>query len=783
WISACKVDFAFQIIDNLPHEGAITILNEVADKIKGAVKYLSKEKKFMEARDQLYKTISVYQRENLTDHLEIFTQNLEKILITILEIQIKDKDPYSAKQIYDEIENLWEAYGVKRTDIDKSLGKLTEQFLEMLNFGMASNVINKINSLSLKKKLTKLSSDVEDQYKEEIRQKIQANIQLGLHIVSEYIHEEQEIIAKLNGKIIDEANNFIQEERYLKAANHIKTHANYLKNLGKEDDRNQILSKSLDILLVGKIFNEFFIIFNELSEHAKKKYLKNKLNLILGKVKGLSIENSFEEHTNIFEKLLTLYREQLLYEQSKEIGEIFIDFLRKKAHSFIQNERNHKGIKQASNLILKIADINAAYLDNVKRNFDELYEEIFKVYIELDDLSGARASLDKIENKMLKKELNKTLNIKEDEKRELEQKKVDESNREEHLQELFSLMKKKAKSANVDREWLLNHRRGYRRAYFKDAITMINNEKFDEAIKEYEISINNFIRIKQYGLASVSLVIITLILLKVNRSSEIKEFLLKFKSKFSSFSKLISEIFAFSLVDYLVSILPIEQNLWINETVNLMENLPLFEEEMRLLYSYLGKVYNKEQPIEKIAESKEIDEEQEQLTRKDLGKRNKLQIQRNQDLAILKQMRGDVYRERKDFLNKRIPMRKRYYNNVIDLLNEKSFKKAGEEYYQLATSMVKRKDLQTASLMILLYGLCYIKADQSLQTIQTDLNTFLDSLGLNKKFIQETFYIRCLQLIIFVKSNKLDQYLIQIQDLLDALPLFEEEKPLINIIE
>jgi hypothetical protein len=84
WISACKVEFAFQILESLPHEDVIIILNEIADKIEGAVKFLSKEKKFYEARNQLYKTISVYQRENLTDHLDKFTKNLEGILISFL---------------------------------------------------------------------------------------------------------------------------------------------------------------------------------------------------------------------------------------------------------------------------------------------------------------------------------------------------------------------------------------------------------------------------------------------------------------------------------------------------------------------------------------------------------------------------------------------------------------------------------------------------------------------------------------------------------------------------
>ena len=945
WISACKVEFAFQILDSLPHEGVITILNEVAEKIEGAVKHLSKEKKYFEARDQLYKTISVYQRENLTDQLDKFTEKLEAVLITILEAQIEENDPYSAKQTYDEIENLWEAYDVKKSDIDKLLGNLTEQFLDLLNFGMASIIINKINSLSVKKKLTKLSSKVEDQYKEDIKQKIQANIQKGLEIVSEYIFEEKQIISQLNEKAINEANNYIQEKKFLKAANHIKSHANYLKGLGKEDERYQILSKSLDILLVSKIFNEFFLIYNELSETAKEKYLQNKLKLLLEKVKEISFEENFEENMVVFEKFLNIYREQLLYEQSKQIGEIFKEFLKEKAKKIIEVERDQKGIDKTSNLIRKIADINAAYLDNIKINFDDLYKDIFTVYTEIDDLSGARASLDKIENKMLKEELHKKINKLDDKKREIELKKVDETYKEERLRDMFSFMKKKAQSANIDRQSLINQRKGYRRAYLMTALTMINNENFTSAIKEYESSIDNLIRIKKYSLASVSLAMISLLLIKENRSTEIKNYLVKFKSKFSSLGTLISEIFAYSLVDYIVNIISFEDEIRLNETIALIESLPLFEEEIQLLYTYLGKPYEKEKTIETIMEKTleldklkieierygseiskekkdiarrklmknqywrialedlskgklenaykdyydtipkliekkfekeaaislivgtaiimviqnfskgkdkfyetltklerfnsniedlpelklvkelfflldnqmndlyeygldllierlvlfepEIDilnklrpkekedliEDQEILTREDLGKISKLQIQLDQDLAALKQMRGDVYRERMDFLNKRKPMRRRYYNKIIELLDDGKFKEAGQEYFELAKSMVQRKDLQTASLMMLLHGLSLLKAQQPLQDIRSDIKKFLDLLGLNKKLIQETFYIRCIEFIVFVKLNKVDKYLIQIQDLLEAIPIFEEEQILVNISE
>jgi hypothetical protein len=945
WISACKVEFAFQILDSLPHANAISILNEIADKIEGAVKFLSKQDKLFEAREQLYKTISIYQKENLTDYLEKFTKHLEKILIQIFENQIKENDPYSAKQIYDEIENLWEAYDVKKTDLDKQLEKLIEQFLDALNFGMASILLNKLNSLSLKKKLTKLSSKIEDQYKEEIKKKIQVNIVQGLLIVKEFIEEEQKVINSLNEKVINEANNLIQEKSYLKAANHIKTHANYLKKLGKEEERYQILSKSLDILLVGNVFNEFFLIYKELSENVKKKYLVNKLNLILKIVKQIKIEENFNDSVKFFENFLNVYREQLLYEQSKQIGEIYITFLLNKAHKLVEQQRNLNGIEKVSDLIHKITDINIAYLDKTKRNFDDLYKEIFEICTEIDDLSRARDWLDKIENKMLKEELNKKLNKLDDKKRKSELKKIDETFKEEQLRERFSFMKKKAQSANLDRKNLLNQRKGYQRAYFKEALNKLTEGDFKSAIAEYETSIDRLVKVQQYDLACISLAILSLILLEENRSNEINHYLNKFKSKFSSFSTLISEIFAFSLLEYLVDIMSIEDDILLKESVNLMESLPLFEEEMQLLYKYLGKTYKKENAlehseertldldqlktelenyvsqitkekkdiarrklmknqywrlsledlsnnrlesayldyfdtilnllekkfekeaalslivgtailinnknitigknkfyekltklersksdIEKLPEVKlmkellflldnemnelanytltqlieklvlfepevnilekikpkkktELEEQQEKVTREDLGKKSKLQIKLDQDLAILKQMRGDIFRERQDFLSKRNPMRKRYYSNVIEYLNKEDFSKAGEEYLSLAQSMVKRKDLQTASLMVLLHGLSYLKENQSIQKIESNINSFLDSLGLNKRLIQETFYIRCIKFILFVKVNKVEKYLIQIQDLLEVLPLFEEEKALIALSE
>ncbi|MFX1269691.1 MAG: hypothetical protein ACFFAK_17160, partial [Promethearchaeota archaeon] len=58
---------------------------------------------------------------------------------------------------------------------------------------------------------------------------------------------------------------------------------------------------------------------------------------------------------------------------------------------------------------------------------------------------------------------------------------------------------------------------------------------------------------------------------------------------------------------------------------------------------------------------------------------------------------------------------------------------------------------------------------------------FLDSLGLNKRLVEDTFYIRCINFILDVIENKLDRFLPQINEMLEILPLFDEENKLKKI--
>ena len=125
-------------------------------------------------------------------------------------------------------------------------------------------------------------------------------------------------------------------------------------------------------------------------------------------------------------------------------------------------------------------------------------------------------------------------------------------------------------------------------------------------------------------------------------------------------------------------------------------------------------------------------------------------------------------------------MKKRYYKDVITLLEIMAFEEIGLEYFKLAESMSKRRDFRTSSLMVLFHGLALIKSEESTQKIRSNISRFLDSLGLNKKLVEDTYYIRCIDFILDVISNKMDKYFSKLNGLLEILPFFEEEKVIIE---
>ncbi len=947
WISACKCDKAFKVLERLPHEEVSPILEDITVKIINAANFLASKGNLDAAKDQLYYSIHIYQREGLFDNLKKFTTKQIEVLIKLLDQKLKEKDVYSAKNAYDEIENLWESYKLKKTNMDKYLEEMIKLLFEELNFGMASTLINKLNSFNLKQKLTELSIKVEEREKASRKKEIEENIQRGVDILKEFINTEINIIAELNSQILEEANNFKKKKEYLNAAKIIKNQSVFLNSIGKEEIANQILTKSLDILIDAKQFDGFFKNFSDFSEDMGKEYLTRIFPKYFEKLKQIKEEEKYEKNEKIFEMSNKIFRNLMLYEESRKISRLFIKLIKNIALRIVETEENETGIDKATHLIRKVDKIFSAYLDKEKDKitFNKLYKKIAEIYISLEDYPSAQTIIDKIENPEYKSKLNKKLEKLEAYRSGLESKKAIESKKAEFLKEKLSIIKKKAQDALQDRKNEFKQRKGLKRAYLVDALNYVKKQEYEKAIDSYYESIIGLEKRKRYNLAGVSLAVACLLLLKDNKIKEMVNVFKKIKKEFSSSGKLFSETFPVTLIEYILEMEKLQDDPKFKEALSYLENLPLFDEEIRVLYEVLGKEYKEEEEIlefkigigeiakirsdiSKLAKKIEIekqefvkrkmmrrdywskaieelsknnlleassiylesynklvekkffkhaafglilgsiilikakdffnakaiyennlnrlrdlkgeldtlpeiqfmeyvflafenniqelikltlnifteklmlfepeiefltslagekivkDKRKEAITRKERGELSKLKVKLDQTIATLQQKMGDFKSESEDIIKKRKAMKRRYYEGILTHLKENAFEEASKKYLDLADNFIKRKDYQTSALLILLYGLSLLKAqDQDSQLkIKTKIISYLDTLGMGKTLVKETFYVSLLLLILDVLVEKLDEYKPKFKTFLKVLPLFEEEQDLTEFI-
>ena len=793
WISACKIENAFKIIKNLPHDLIFEILQDFLPKIIAMVDYLIKEPKLLIARDQLSIIVDEYQKRNLSEELQELLNKLIEVLKLLLAKQIEEEDMFSAYEYYYDIKSVCETYDLKLPNLDQQLKVLINLFANILEFGDAELLLNEIHSLKLKKELTARISWVEDENKELMKQQKKEQLRENVEILKSYIERELQIIAETNLKTIKESNVLLKKGEYLKAANLVKKRTDFWGIIEKKDIQDQMLKKVLDILLIGKLFDRFTNVYYELSNKSKKIYLRNKLTLIKAKLKEFTKEQEFEIVFTTCINILSKYREQLLFDQSKEIAELTIDYIKSEAFRIVSETEDKKAIDYTLNLIAKANDLSHAYLDNRKINFDEIYERIVEYFIKLEDFSSAYSNNDKILDKSKKTKLNE----------EIQKKQSDISASDAQaaikvyaetvlLKEKESDIRNRAREAQQDKETLFKQRNALRRSLFDKGLKFLKNRDYVSALKEYDTHIPFLIK-KRFNLVGISLAVSLLILDKLKKVEELEESLNNIKNELGSLEKSFSETFPVKLLEYILNIAKLGDQLKFKEVLQYVEHLSLFDEELDLLYELLDKskkptdIEDTEQLIvdrEKNLVPKEHDREikDNQLSREELAKQKQFSIQLDQMFGIIQKKMPDVRREKQEHLKKRTFMKKRIYTDVITLLKENSFKDAGKEYLKLAFILSKRKNFESSSLMILLQGLTLLIAKEPLKEIRINIKSYLSSLGFNKKLLEDTYPIRCIEFLLNITSHNVEKYLPTIKEILDILPLFEEEKHLIDIL-
>ncbi|MFX1503253.1 MAG: hypothetical protein ACFFDH_19990, partial [Promethearchaeota archaeon] len=588
---------------------------------------------------------------------------------------------------------------------------------------------------------------------------------------TDFVQAEIDIIAMENTQKINKAKELVNQNKYLKAAILLKNHAEYLKEIGKEDIRDQILTKSLDTLLEGLRFEDFFSFFIELSGDMKKRYLTRIFSKFCQKLQELRKSEDFKENERIFENSIKIYRNQMLYDQSKEISAIFIKLIKSEVLSILEKEENLSSINKAEMYVKKVIDLRTSYLEkdeSVDITFNKIYKKIAEIYINLDHLHLAQIYNDKIVKKEYKKEIHKKIEKLEAEKSAIRSEKAKETRRGEELKEKGSIIETRAREALLDKENDKKERNGLKRRYFSDGLNYLKDQQYDKAFEIYKNTINRFNLRNKYRLAGVSLAVACLILIKEDKINDAKKLLEQIIKPLSGLGKLFSETFAVTLLEYIIGLKEIQDESKFKDSLQFFEVLPLFEEELDLLNDYLGLDTSEKELRDKI-------------TRKEFGEKSKLQIEIDQRFGKIQSKKVEAQRDKDIIFKKRKPMKKRYYSSILEMLKSHKLKDAAKEYLELGTSFLKRKDYETCSLMILLHGLALLKTGEPLKSIKKNIDNFLFSLGVNKNMLEETIYVMLIIFLIDIKLYDFSSYLPKIKEMLEFLPIFEEEELLIEI--
>ncbi|MFO8019169.1 MAG: hypothetical protein R6U96_11075 [Promethearchaeia archaeon] len=694
WISACKNQEAFRVLERLDHEETISVLTDISDKIIDAADFLISANQLEKAKEELYLAINTYQKEDLFDQTEKFTAKLAQVLIKILEEQTKAKQIYEAKQTFDELENIWQSYDVNKTNLDHILEPLIREFIERLNFSMTSILINKLDSLELKKELTEYSSEIEERNKEKQKLEKEENLQRGIEIIKEFLTAEYEVIRKLNTGVLEKAKNKAELEDFLDAAELIKAQVNYLVDIGMKEVADQMLTNSLDYLVKGKHFEKFFEFYSELQKSMKKIYLKRIFPLLKEKLEELANfeelkkSKDFKEKSRIFKTINQRYRNVMLYEKSREISYLFIELIKNQALLIVQNNETKPAINTSLKLIKKVKNISNAYLNNEKITFDRIYKKIAEIYISLDDLSSAHVYNDKIENKEYKSEIHKKIAKMEASRSAIKSKKAEESLRGEILKEQISLIKKKARDARADKKNDLKQRGGLKRAFFKDPLELLKKQNYQEAYKAYKRAALRLNRIKKYNLAGTSFMVASLILMKQRKFDKLIKSFKSLEDEISESSKIFFETFPMVLIDYIISLKKIGDEAKLNAALSYIEYLPLFEEELGLLYDILGK--------ERRTELKAGDDSTEVADAQKLKAKIKI---------ISKKIENTKQDE-----SKRKLMKSKYWIKPLDSLENEEYLNASMNYLDVVPPLMKKDFQKHAAIAIILGSFTLLKA-------------------------------------------------------------------------
>ncbi len=755
WIAECEVQNGFQILEKFDHFDMIETLEEITEKIARLADELSEKGQYGLAKAQLYLCFQRYQKAGLFDSLDILARKAVKLLKRIIYLDLERDDVDGAKLTFDELVNIWETYNLEPENVDDIIYKMVKLFVGRRDFQKVEVLIPKIESAELQNELNEFRVATEERVKDLARKGELKELYSNVEILSEYVTYEGKIFDGMLSEIKEEAKEELKNNEFEIAEYLYMDKALWFSRIGQDYYNNKAWQELLNIYLTLNFYEKLFHHISNIPESQRKEFLKANINKIVTGFGNLKLEGDTANFEDYLTKYIRVYRNHLLYDESRILAKLLID-------SFIGiAERMSISLNQGGrvdNLIeycIKIGNLKTRYLETEKINLDSIYLKIVKYFFENKNYKEARLYAEKIENQELSSSYCTKIDKEVADLSSDHAQKIHESQSLEILAEKLSQLQNKARDQKLASENLLRMRSGLKRRYYQEAINLFREEKFYDAAEKYLETAKELASTKKFDLAGVNMGVVTLLFLMLKNIRALKHELHKFKTDPRINFAIYQKTYSHQLIDYIIQM--IDSNLpdRLKSAMKLFEIFPFFPEERLILKTMLS---------EDIEYSNLLAGHQEKM------KSGSTQIPSNYRVLV------DKIQANVQLKNRRSTLELKYWGDCQDHFARQEYTDAYVSYIEQSFNLLKRNYPDYALVSILMGFLTQLKF-KTQSEVYREYEKFVFQYGKTFETILQNDSIKLLDLILFYWDKEgADEMIVSIMSTFQTkLPLFEWE--------
>ena len=464
-----------------------------------------------------------------------------------------------------------------------------------------------------------------------------------------------------------------------------------------------------------------------------------------------------------FEKLINsvikLYRNHLLYDESRIFAEVLIQSLIQFG-SILASHHDGKEMNDAIEVGRKIEQLSGMYLDNKEFDLDGIFVKIVEYKINQDDLINAHAFNDKLNDKTVANEFNSRMEKIESQRSGALAQKAKGAQELKIFADQLSQLKNLSRDQKMAQSNLEHTRTGLKRRYYQDGLDRIKANNLTEAVNTFIQTAIELAKTKKFELAGVTTAVIGIITLNMHDINLTETQIKKIDAAVGSSRGIFHETYQMRVMDYIIQMMKARNLTAVKEAIRLLDVLPLFPEER----SILEKLMKDSSLLEKSQETPS--EEGESLVNSDSGMN-----------ILINKIEHDPTANSRRLINS---FESKYWTHCQDAFADQDYQQASTYYMNYTDEFLTRKNEKIAVTTLIMGFLSLLKIKSAID-VYRDFEKYIFHLKKQNEKFTQLAEIKVLDYFIQKYEDKAETTTLRaITDAFQAkLPLYDWEKAFI----